>query len=456
METFDLIIVGAGSGNSILTPDFDDWKVALVERGAFGGTCLNRGCIPSKMFVYAADRAEHAKHSDHLGVDTTFIGARWPEIVQRVFGRIDPIAQGGAEWRAGPENPNLTVFAQDSRFVGPKQLELGDGQIITAETIVLAAGARPNIPPIPGLADVNYKTSADIMRLTELPERLIILGGGFIACEMAHVFGGLGSEVTIFNRSERLLRAQDDAVSEAFTKAYVDRFTVHLGGQITEVAETDGEFSVTLADGTVARGDALLAATGRIPNGTQLNVEAAGVTMDDAGYVITDQNYRTVVDGIWAIGDIQSEFQLKHTANAETKVAAHNIIAAHEGRDDFRTVDYSGVPSAVFASPQIGRVGATEQELQAAGTPYISAVKEYAATAYGWAMEDTTSFCKILADPESRLILGAHVMGPQAATLVQQLVQAYQFGITVDQMATGQMWIHPALSEVIENCLLEL
>jgi len=456
METFDLIIVGAGSGNSILTPDFDDWKVAMVERGPFGGTCLNRGCIPSKMFVYAADRAQHAKHSEHLGVDTSFSGARWPDIVDRVFGRIDPIAEDGAEWRAGPDNPNLTVFATDSKFVGPKQLEVGGGQVITAPTIVLAAGARPFVPPISGLADVNYKTSANIMRLDTLPDRLIILGGGFIASEMAHIFGGLGSDVTIINRSAKLLRDQDHQVSDAFTRAYKDRFTVHAGSGIAQVRESNGEFTVTLENGTVVTGDQLLAATGRTPNGTQLNVEATGVTMDDEGYVITDDHFRTEAEGIWAIGDIQSHYQLKHTANAETKAAAHNIIAVHEGRDDLQAVDYSGVPSAVFASPQIGRMGATEQELQDAETDYISAVKEYGDTAYGWAMEDTTSFCKILADPQTRLILGAHIIGPQAATLVQQLVQAYQFGITVDQMAKGQMWIHPALTEVIENCLLDL
>ena len=214
MEKFDLIIIGAGSGNSVLTPDFDDWKVALVERDVFGGTCLNRGCIPSKMFIYPASIVESVRTADRLGVDAQVNNVRWGDMVQRVFGRIDPIAESGGEWRRSLDN--ITVFAEDARFVGEKQVQVGD-QIITADTIVLAAGARPRIPDIPGLADVRYHTSASMMRVPQAPKRLGVLGGGFIAVEMSHMFQAAGSEVTIMNRSHHLLRAQDDEVSERFT-----------------------------------------------------------------------------------------------------------------------------------------------------------------------------------------------------------------------------------------------
>jgi len=454
-----MIIVGTGSGNSILTPDYADWKVAVVERGAFGGTCLNRGCIPSKMFVYASDVAENTRHSAKFGVDAHVDGIRWPEIVDRVFGRIDAIAEGGRDWRIGDENPNVTVYLEDARFVGPKQLQVGE-DTITAPIIVLAAGARPFVPDVPGLTDgpdrVAFNTSADIMRIDEVPERLIILGGGFIACEMAHIFGGLGSEITMINRSGKLLRAEDEAISAAFTTAYQERFTLLGGKAIEKVTEIDGNFTVHLAGGETVTGDRVLVATGRIPNGSQLGVDKSGVEMDDAGYVVTDQHLRTNVDGIWALGDITTKYQLKHTANAETRVAAHNIIEVSNGGSDLHTVDYSGVPSAVFAHPQVASVGKTEQELREAGVDYITATKEYGATAYGWAMMDETSFCKVIADPQTRLILGAHIIGPQASTLLQQLVMAYQFGLTVDQVAKGQLWVHPALTEVVENCLLDL
>ena len=189
LEHFDLVVVGTGSGNSVLTPDFDDWRVALVERDVFGGTCLNRGCIPSKMFVYAADVAHQAGHTGHLGVDSTLEGVRWPEIVGRVFGRIDPIAQGGEEYRHSLDN--VTVFNGDARFTGHKVLEVS-GQRITGDHIVLAAGARPFIPPIPGLDEVPFHTSDTVMRLESLPERMTILGGGYIAAELGHVFDAMG------------------------------------------------------------------------------------------------------------------------------------------------------------------------------------------------------------------------------------------------------------------------
>ena len=193
VEQFDLIIIGAGSGNSILTDDFADWNVAIVERDVFGGTCLNRGCIPSKMFIYPASIVETVRTASPLGVDAHVDNVRWPEIVERVFGRIDPIAAGGEEYRRSLDN--VTVFADDARFVGHKQVQVGD-KVITADTIVLAAGARPRIPDIAGLSDVDFHTSATIMRVPQPPARLAILGGGFIACEMGHVFRAAGSHVS--------------------------------------------------------------------------------------------------------------------------------------------------------------------------------------------------------------------------------------------------------------------
>ena len=448
LEHFDLVVVGTGSGNSVLTPDFDDWRVALVERDVFGGTCLNRGCIPSKMFVYAADVAHQAGHTGHLGVDSALEGVRWPEIVNRVFGRIDPIAQGGEEYRHSLEN--VTVFNGDARFTGRKVLEVS-GQRITGDHIVLAAGARPFIPPIPGLDGVLHHTSDTVMRLESLPERLVILGGGYIAAELGHVFDAMGVAVTIVNRSERLLRAEDEDVSAAFTEIVSKRMDCALGAPIFRVSQAGSQITVRTKDRDVV-GDVLLVATGRVPNGEQLGVTCSGIELDDDGYVVTDEFLRTGVEGVWALGDICHAAQLKHTANEDTRAVAHNI--AHP--DDLRIPDHSGIPHAVFAHPQVAAVGATEQALRAEGRPYLKAVRPYRDTAYGWAMEDTTSFAKVLADPDTRLLLGAHIIGPQAPTLIQQLIQGMQFGLTVDEMARGQLYIHPALTEVVEQALLEI
>ncbi|WP_419925795.1 mycothione reductase [Candidatus Poriferisocius sp.] len=447
-ENFDLVVVGTGSGNSVLTPDFDDWRVALIERDTFGGTCLNRGCIPSKMFVYAADMAHQAGHTGPLGVDTSLDGVRWPEIVDRVFGRIDPIAQGGEDYRHSLDN--VTVFNGDARFTGHKMLEV-NGQQITGNHIVLAAGARPFIPPIPGLDEIPYHTSDTVMRLETLPDRMVILGGGYIAAEMGHVFDAMGVSVTIVNRSERLLRAEDEDISAAFTEIATQRMDCALGSPIVGVSQSGSQVTVSTEARNVT-GDVLLVATGRVPNGEQLGVTRSDIELDDDGYVVTDEFLRTGVDGVWALGDICHAAQLKHTANEDTRAVAHNI--AHP--DDLRAPDHSGIPHAVFAYPHVAAVGATEQSLRAEGRPYLRALRPYSDTAYGWAMEDTASFAKVLADPDTRLLLGAHIIGPQAPTLIQQLIQGMQFGLTVDQMARGQLFIHPALTEVVEQALLEL
>lgn len=449
MQRFDLIIIGTGSGNSILTPDFDDWNVAIVERDVFGGTCLNRGCIPSKMFIYPASIVETVRGAGPLGVDAHVDGVRWPEIVDRVFGRIDPIAEAGEQYRR--DSDNVTVFNADARFVGPKQVQVGD-ETITADTIVLAAGARPFIPPIPGLDQTRHHTSATIMRVPEPPARLAILGGGFIACEMAHVFEAAGSHVTLINRSPVLLRRHDRDIAAGFTEAVRGRFHLHCGARPSRVDQVGAEIRIDFDEGEPVIADELLVATGRTPNGSQLGVEATGVELDQDGYVVVDEFQRTGVDGIWALGDISNPMQLKHTSNAEARAVAHNII----NPDDPITVHYSGAPAAVFTHPQIAAVGATEDELIATGVEYITHTQPYAATAYGWAMDDQVGFAKVIADPKTRLLLGAHILGHEASLLLQPLVLGMRFDLTVDQIARGPLYPHPALSEVIEQALLEL
>ena len=460
MKHFDLLIIGAGSGNSLLTPDFDDHSIAIVERGLFGGTCLNVGCIPSKMFVYAAEMAHHAQHDGpRLGVHTTFDGADWPAIRDRVFGRIDPIAAGGEHYRTN-EQEHVTVFKGSGRFTGDKTLEIamndGTTEVVTADRIVLAAGARINIPDVVAKSNVDYHTSDTIMRVSELPKRLIVLGGGYIGAELGNVFGSLGSHVTIINRGSVMLRREDPDIAQRFTDSYSERFDVRLGVELLGMhQDDDGEITVQMRENgedVTVTGDALLVAIGRIPNGDELNVEATGVELDEYGYVVTDANLRTGHSDIWALGDITNPAQLKHTANAEARIVAHNLANS----DDLREIDRRLTPHAVFGYPQVAAAGLTEPEAVAAGYSIVTTVHEYGSAAYGWAMEDTTSVCKLIADADTRLLLGAHIIGPQASTLIQQLIQGMTFGQTVDQMAREQLYIHPALSEVVEQALLNL
>jgi len=449
---FDLAIIGTGSGNSIVDERFADRQVAIMEKGTFGGTCLNVGCIPTKMFVYPADQALAAVHGPRLGVETRFDGVRWPEVRDRIFRRIDPISLAGRHWRAD-ENENVTLFEGHARFVDAHTIDTGTGETITADQVVIAAGTRPSVPEIEGLETVGFHTSDTIMRIDDLPERLLIVGGGFVAAEFAHVFSSFGSQVTLVNRSGRLLRAEDDEISARFTDIAAGRWDVRLDTVVDKVERYDGRIRARLSDGRSVDADQVLVAVGRRSNGDGLDLDKAGVEVDEDGVVVVDEFQRTTADGVWALGDIANHFQLKHVSNQEARVVQHNLLHLHTPGSWMRS-RHDDVPSAVFSNPQVAAVGLTEREAAERGVPHVVARQDYADTAYGWAMEDTTGFAKLLADPQTGRILGAHILGAQASNLIQPLIQAMAFGQTAHQVAREQYWIHPALMEVVENLLL--
>jgi len=457
---YDLVIIGTGSGNSIPDARFADQRVAIVEKGVFGGTCLNVGCIPTKMFVHTADLAAGATNGPRYGVDSELHGVRWRDIRDRIFGRIDPIAEGGRQYRIEhPDNKNVTVYQAQARFVGPKTLKVGEGdeaETITAERFVLAAGGRAVIPDVEGLDGIEYHTSDTIMRLEELPQRMIILGGGFISAEFAHVFSSFGVDVTVVSRSGRLLRGgEDESISERFTELASARWDVRTNRKTVRAEKTADGIALHLEGPNGAEtvtGDLLLVATGRRPNSDLLDLDTTGVRVDDNGYVEVDEYQQTSVEGIYALGDISSRYELKHVANHEGRVVQHNLL-----HPDARIrADHRFVPHAVFTSPQIASVGLTEQQARERGIRYVTSHQDYAGIAYGWAMEDTTGFAKLLADPATGQLLGAHIIGPQASTVIQPLIQAMSFGLDARSMARGQYWIHPAMPELIENALLNL
>lgn len=456
MRHHDLVLIGTGSGNSIIDSRFADLDVAIVEHGVFGGTCLNVGCIPTKMYVYPADIAEQIAHAGRLGVDASIDKVRWTDIRDRVFGRIDPISAGGREYRVD-RSPNVTVYEGHARFTAPHELsvERTDGSgtdAISGDRIVIAAGGRPVVPEPIAASGVPFHTSDTIMRIDAVPERLVIVGGGYIAAEFAHVFSAFGSRVSMVVRGDHLLRGQDETVSERFTELARKRWDVHLGRMVARATGDADGVEVELTDGSRVRGDTLLVATGRMPNGDRLDLEKAGIPVHEDGRIVVDHHQRTPVEGIFALGDVSSPYQLKHVANHEAKVVAHNL--AHP--DALRSTDHRFVPSAVFTHPQIASVGLTEAEARYAGIDHCVKVQAYGDIAYGWAMEDTTGFCKLIAERGSGRLLGAHLMGPQASALIQPLIQAMSFGLSAREMATGQYWIHPALPELVENALLEL
>lgn len=457
MQHFDLAVIGSGTGNSLIDERFADLRIALIERDpVFGGTCLNRGCIPTKMFVLPADFAAGVAQARRLGVDLGVNGIDWPAIRDRVFGRTDSISRGGLEWRV--KSPHVEVFQEEASFVDPHTLQVGAGRI-TADRIVLATGSRPRVLDVPGSGEMAafLHTSDDIMRIDDLPERLVILGGGYIAAEFAHIFSALGTEVTLINRSEVLLRHQDRELATRFQELLSRTVKVRLNQEAAAFEPgSHGDVQVVTTDRNgveyVYFADAVLQAVGRVRNSDSLNLEAAGVYVKDDGQIHVDGSQRTSVPHIFAIGDVSSDYLLKHVANAEMRTLQHNLLHP----DDLRETDHRYVPAAVFSDPQVACVGATEEQLRDWGVPYVSAVQKYGDVAYGWALEDRDHMVKLLADPHTRHLLGAHIIGPQASTLIQPLIQAMSFGLPADQMARGQYWIHPALPEVIENALLQL
>ncbi|MGP4053748.1 mycothione reductase [Mycobacterium sp. 4D054] len=458
MADFDIAIIGTGSGSSILDERYVDKRVAICEQGVFGGTCLNVGCIPTKMFVYAAGVAHQIVESSRFGVDGRLDGVRWPDIVSRIFGRIDPLASGGEHYRRS--SPNVEVFAAHTRFAGRRtgdgyRLRTDDGDEFTADQVVIAAGARATVPPAIAECGVRYHTSDTIMRISELPEHLVIVGGGFVAAEFAHVFSSLGSRVTIVLRGTTMLSHCDDTVCERFTDLAGKKWEIRSRRNIVAGESDSSGVRLRLDDDSTVHADALLVATGRVPNGDLLDAHLAGVDVVD-GRVVVDEFQRTTARDVFALGDVSSPYQLKHVANHEARVVKHNLLQNWDDTDALMPANHRHVPSAVFTEPQIACVGLTENEARAAGYRIRSKVQDYSDVAYGWAMEDSTGFAKLIVDDETGLLLGAHIMGHQASSIIQPLIQAMTFDLPARDMARGQYWIHPALPEVVENALLAL
>ncbi|MGP5708204.1 mycothione reductase [Brachybacterium alimentarium] len=469
-EHFDIALIGSGSANSFPGPDLAGRRIVQIDRGVgpdhvFGGTCLNLGCIPTKMFVHTADLAATPAESARFGLTEQLQGVDWPAIRDRVFGRIDPISQGGEEYRSDHEdNANLTLLRGTAAFIGPKTVQVrghdGSERTISADTFVLGAGSRPVLPPIDGLADAAPHTSDTIMRIDSLPASLAILGSGVIAVEFAHVFASLGVEVTLIARSEKVLRGADADISSRLTDLLAQRVRLESRLSTTSVQRTDAGVELRgRRDGAevVLEAEELLVAVGRRPNSDLLDVTAAGIDTADDGRVEVDEHQRVlgggaVLEGVWAFGDLSSAHQLKHVANHEQRIVRHNVLHPEQ----MRRSDTMPIPSGVFTHPQVAWVGVDEAAARQSGREIRVAVQEYASIAYGWAMEDTTGFVKLVADAETTEILGAHFIGPDATTLVQLLIQAMSTGQTARDIATTQYWIHPAMPELVENALLQL
>lgn len=451
----DLAIIGSGSGNTLITPFWDDKSVVLADGGIFGGTCLNVGCIPTKMFVRPAQLARTPAEAARLGVTMHTEGSDWASIRDRIFSRIDPISKAGRNYRA--ELPHVQLVEQQVTLDGTHAFVAPDGTRVETKQLVIAAGSRAVLPEVPGIDLDGVHTSDTIMRIDELPQRIVIIGGGYIACEFAAIFSGLGSHVTQLVRGDVLMRDLDEEIRDAFNAEATSHWDVRFNHPIKRiVAGPTGGLTVG-TDTEAFDADVVLVATGRTPNTDLIGAAEAGLDLHDDGRLVVDAYQRVLrdgqpVEGVYALGDISSPHQLKHVANYEARVVAHNL----EHPDVLRPNEQPPVPAAVFTHPELATVGLTEtQAREEFGADHVKAhTQRYGDTAYGWAMEDGAALFKVVSDARTGKILGAHVMGYQASNLIQPVITAMSFDITAHDFARGQYWIHPALMEVTENAIL--
>ncbi len=444
---YDVLVIGSGGGTKISTPASHlGLRVAIIEKDRLGGTCLNRGCIPSKMLIHPAEVAHQIADSSRYFIKSHGFEVDFAALVQDTTQTVD--SESDSILPAYRRNERLDYYHGTARFIGPKTVEVR-GHQLSADKIYIAVGTRPRVPEIPGLDQVPYMTSTEALRSTSQPRRLIVLGGGYIACELAFFFAALGSEVHMVARSI-LLRGLDNQVRDHFQECFAKRVHLHLHHQTHSVALENGTYRVVVsgADGQqrTLEADALLVAAGIVPNSDTLDLEQAGIATDNSGFITVDDHLRTNVPGVWALGDVIGRYFFRHSVNHEGEYLLRTTL---ESPCD-EAIDYGAMPFAVFTSPQVAGVGETEQELQARGADYVIGFRRYSGSAMGMALRNDEGFAKLLVERGSRRILGCHIVGHEASVLIHQVITLMQLKGTLDDLL-ATIFIHPALNEIVRN-----
>ena len=453
MKDYDIIVLGSGCGLELVQQGSTrGLSVALVEPGALGGTCLNVGCIPSKMLIATADIIAEQARASRLGVELSVDDIDFSGIMQRMR---DSRASSNEHLLASiADFPGVELYRASGAFAGPHEVEV-DGQRINGKEIFVGVGGRPFIPPIKGLSEVDYLTNESLLEMTALPNSMVILGGGYIAVEYGHFFSAMGVQVTVLEMVDRLVIAEEEEISAVLEEELSTRFTIATGTKAEEVQKTSTGVRVVARNmhtGETAFYDAqtLLVAVGRVPNSDIVRADMAGLRMDGQGNIEVDEYMRTSQPGVWAIGDINGKSMFRHSANVMALVAAADAL---EGRQV--PMDYSAIPHAVYSYPQIASVGMTEAQAREAGLEFSVARAPYTSTAKGEALAEDAGFAKAIVAGDGERILGFHIVGPHAPILIQEVVNAMQSGGHVDELVRG-VHIHPSLSELIPSVLAEL
>ena len=424
---WDLAVIGSGAAAfaAAIRATNLGARVVMIERATVGGTCVNVGCVPSKTLLAAAHAYHGAAHHPFAGLPT---GAPPPDLAALVAQKDELVASlRQAKYVDLAESYGFEIIRGQARFSGPDELEV-DGRPLRAGAYLIATGADPKVPELPGLAEAGYLTSTTAMELEEVPRRLVTIGGGFVGMEQSQLFARLGAEVALVGR---LAPRSEPELAAWMAKVFADEGIAVIEERAVAV-EQDGQAKVVVTDkGTRLVGEAVLVAVGRSPRSAGLGLEAAGVKVDEAGFVVVDQELRTNSEHIFAAGDITGAPQYVYVAAAQGNVAADNAFGgAH------RRMDYAGLPSVIFTSPALASAGLTEAEAIAAGHDCECRVLQLSDVPRALANLDTRGAIKVVADRDSRKVLGVHAVADNAGDVILAGVYAVKFGLTVEDLAT--------------------
>jgi len=446
MKEYGLIVIGSGAGMNIVDLPLQRGEtVAVVEEGPLGGTCLNRGCIPSKVLVHAADAIREAEAAKVAGVRMKVDRVDYGTIKKRMW---DIVLNGRREMVEGVKRVrDLHLYNEIGSFVSDYTLQVAK-ETISSHRIVIASGARASVPDIPGLDKVRYHTYRTVFDIEEQPRSMIILGGGYIGCEFTHFFSAIGTKVTLIGRNPLLLPHEEPETSALVKERLSAHADVRTGTDTLSVEGKKGSIAVRVRDSSTGaedtvEGEQLFVATGVRPNSDWLKPENTGVKIDNKGWILTNQFLETSKPGIYALGDALGRNMYRHTANYQASIVGHNLYSPQK-----MAMDLHAVPHAVFTDPQVGQVGMIESEA-ASQRKVMVGLARYFDTAMGYAYGDEQTFVKVIVEYPTRQILGATAVGPQAALLVQQVVNMMNSENRTSAPLARSQIIHPALSEVL-------
>lgn len=448
---FDAVIVGAGQAGPPLAGRLTaaGQTVAVVERKLVGGTCVNSGCIPTKTLVASAHTAQTARRSAEYGIGTGAVTVDMSKVKARKDGIVKTDREGVESWLEGMDG--ATLLRGHARFTDPHTLDV-DGRLISADRIFLNVGGRAVAPPIPGLDTVDYLTNVGVLELDSVPEHLVIIGGSYIGLEFAQMYRRFGAEVTVIERGRRLASREDDDVCAAIKDILEqDGITIHLGANDIRVfADGAGVAVNTRADGTTVKGSHLLVAVGRQPNTDDLGLDAAGVETDQHGYIIVDDQLRTTVEHIWAMGDCNGKGAFTHTSYNDFEIVAANLLDNEPRKVSDRIPTY-----ALYIDPPLGRAGMTVAQVRESGRKAL--VGKRPMTRVGRAVEkgETQGFMSVVVDADTKEILGAAILGVGGDEVIHCILDTMAAGAPYTTL-THTVHIHPTVSELVPTMLEEL